>query len=207
VIVAAEGERPLCCGRTYLTAGMVDEARVEARRTLAALAPHLAAGTPIVGLEPSCVFTFRDEYPALFPHDEAVSQLARTQLVDQYLAAELRSGRVAPPWRTAPRQPIRVHGHCHQKAFGAFDDTLALLATLPGARVEAIESSCCGMAGSFGHEHYDVSMKMGEAALFPALRADAAATVAACGTSCRQQITHGIGREARHPVAILADSL
>ena len=197
----------LCCGRTYLSAGMMDEARAEARRTIAALAPHLEAGTPIVGLEPSCIFTFRDEYRAMFPGDRLAERLASAQMADQYLAAEIASGRVKPAWRSAPRAPIRVHGHCHQKAFGAFDATLALLRAIPGAQVEAIESSCCGMAGSFGHEHYDVSMKMAEAALLPAVRAAKDETIAAAGTSCRQQIAHGAGREARHPIAILAEAL
>jgi len=96
-----------------------------------------------------------------------------------------------------------VHGHCHQKAFAAFDATLALLRTLPDTKVEAIESSCCGMAGSFGHEHYDVSMKMGEAALLPAVRAAAGAAIVAAGTSCRQQIAHGAGREALHVARVL----
>ena len=207
VIVPAGEDRPLCCGRTYLTAGMVDEARREARRTLEALAPHLDAGTPIVGLEPSCMFTFRDEYPALLPGDARVRRLAEATLVDQYLAAEITAGRVEPPWNHAPKKAIRVHGHCHQKAFGAFDATLALLRTLPDAQVDAIESSCCGMAGSFGHEHYDVSMRMGELALLPAVRAAKDATIAATGTSCRSQIAHGAGREARHPIAILAEAL
>jgi Fe-S oxidoreductase len=100
-----------------------------------------------------------------------------------------------------------VHGHCHQKAFGTFDATLALLRTLPGAKVEAIESSCCGMAGSFGHEHYDVSMKMAEAALLPAVRGAPDAAIVAAGTSCRQQIAHGAGRDAVHPVVLLAGAL
>ena len=199
--------RPLCCGRTYLTAGMMGEARAEARRTLAALKPHIEAGTPIVGLEPSCLFTFRDEYLAMFPGDALAAKLAGSQLIDQYLEAGICSGAFAAPWRTPPSAPLRVHGHCHQKAFGAFDATLALLRTLPQAKVEAIESSCCGMAGSFGHEHYDVSMKMGEAALLPAVRAAPDATITAAGTSCRQQIGHGAGREARHPIVILAESL
>ncbi len=207
VDAGARGERALCCGRTYLSAGMIDEARFEARRTLAALVPHLEAGTPIVGLEPSCMFTFRDEYPAMFPGDRQVERLASAQLADQYLAAEIAAGRVTPPWRRSPMHPIRVHGHCHQKAFGAFDATLAMLSAIPGARVEAIESSCCGMAGSFGHEHYDISMRMGEAALLPAVRAATDATIAAAGTSCRQQIAHGTGRNARHPIAILAEVL
>ncbi len=199
--------RALCCGRTYLTAGMMDEARAEARRTLAALTPHLEAGTPIVGLEPSCLFTFRDEYPAMFPGDRLVQRLASAQLVDEYLVAEMAAGRVKPPWRASALARIRVHGHCHQKAFGAFDATLALLRAIPGAQVEAIESTCCGMAGAFGHEHYDVSMKMGELALLPAVRAAGGATIVAAGTSCRQQIAHGAGRVARHPIAIVAEAL
>jgi Fe-S oxidoreductase len=207
VIHARAPGRPLCCGRTYLTAGMINEARVEARRTLEALAPHLDAGMPVVGLEPSCLFTFRDEYPALFPGDERVRKLAGAMLVDEYLAARIASGEIAAPWRKAPAQPIKVHGHCHQKAFGTFEATLALLRSLPGATIEPIESSCCGMAGSFGHEHYDVSMKMGELALLPAVRAAPGAIVAAAGTSCRQQIAHGAGRVAKHPLVVLAEAL
>jgi Fe-S oxidoreductase/FAD/FMN-containing dehydrogenase len=201
--------RALCCGRTYLAAGMVDEARSEARRTMQALKPYLEAGTPVVGLEPSCTLTFRDEYAALFPADPLAGLLAKSQLADEYLAAEIRAGRIAPPWRTRAAQPIRVHGHCHQKAFGTFEATLELLRTVPGADVAAIESSCCGMAGAFGHEkgHYDVSMRMGEAALLPAVRAAASASIVAAGTSCRQQILDGTGREARHPLTLLAAAL
>jgi Fe-S oxidoreductase len=128
-------------------------------------------------------------------------------LVDEYLAEEFASGRVAAPWRKSPAAEIRVHGHCHQKAFGTFDATLAVLRTLPGARVEAIESSCCGMAGAFGHEHYDMSMKMAEASLLPAVRAAPQATIAAAGTSCRAQIEHGSGRRALHPVYLMATAL
>jgi Fe-S oxidoreductase len=185
---------------------MVDAAREEARRTLETLAPHLDAGTPIVGLEPSCIFTFRDEYPSLLPRDERVKRLARAMLADEYLAAEMAAGRVTPPWKPSARE-VRVHGHCHQKAFGTFDATVALLRTLPGARVEAIESSCCGMAGAFGHEHYDMSMKMAELALLPAVRAAPGAAIAAAGTSCRQQIAHGTGRPAVHPIVLLAEAL
>ena len=201
--------RPLCCGRTYLAAGMVGEARAQARRTMQALRPYLEAGTPIVGLEPSCIFTFRDEYLAMFPGDRDAELLARAQLADEYLAAEMRGGRIAAPWRKAAPSSIRVHGHCHQKAFGTFDATLELLRTIPGADVAAIESSCCGMAGAFGHEkgHYDISMKMAEAALLPAVRAAGAATIVAAGTSCRRQIADGAGREAQHPIAVLAEAL
>jgi Fe-S oxidoreductase len=209
VIVPRGGARPLCCGRTYLAAGMVDAAREEGRRTMFFLRPHLEAGTPIVGLEPSCMFTFRDEYAALFPDDPLAAKLASATLADEYLAREIREKRIAPPWKDKSASAIRVHGHCHQKAFGTFDATLELLRTLPGAEVTAIESSCCGMAGAFGHEkgHYDVSMKMAELALLPAVRAAPGATIVAAGTSCRQQIADGAGRTALHPFVLLAQSL
>jgi FAD/FMN-containing dehydrogenase/Fe-S oxidoreductase len=211
VTVPRGGARPLCCGRTYLAAGMVEWAREEALRTMFFLRPHLEAGTPIVGLEPSCMFTFRDEYAALFPGDPLAAKLAGAMLADEYLAREIRDKRVTPPWTGEGRGggQIRVHGHCHQKAFGTFDATLELLRTLPGAEVTAIESSCCGMAGAFGHEkgHYDVSMKMAEAALLPAVRAAPGATIVAAGTSCRQQIADGAGRRALHPFTLLAKSL
>jgi FAD/FMN-containing dehydrogenase/Fe-S oxidoreductase len=204
-----EDGRRLCCGRTYLAAGMVDEARAEARRTLEALRPQLEAGTPIVGLEPSCMFTFRDEYAALFPGDALAAKLASATLADDYLAREIREKRIDAPWTATSAQAIRVHGHCHQKAFGTFDATLELLRMLPGADVAAIESSCCGMAGAFGHEkeHYDVSMKMAELALLPAVRAAPGATIVAAGTSCRQQILDGSGRAACHPFVVLARAL
>jgi FAD/FMN-containing dehydrogenase/Fe-S oxidoreductase len=209
---AVAGQRPLCCGRTFLTSGNVDAARVEARRTLDALAPHLEAGTPVVGLEPSCVLSFRDEYPALLPGDRRVERLAGARLLDEYLAAEIGAGRMSAPWKQKPGSDpggtrVLVHGHCHQKAFGTFDATVALLRTLPGARVDAIESSCCGMAGSFGHEHYDVSMDMAEISLLPAVRRAPNAAIVAAGTSCRQQIAHGAGREAVHPIVLLAEAL
>ena len=201
--------RALCCGRTYLAVGMIDAARAEARLTMQALRPHLEAGTPIVGIEPSCVLTFRDEYAAMFPGDALTERIAGVKLIDEYLAGELRAGRIAAPWKAGAARAIRVHGHCHQKAFDTFEATLELLRSMPGAEVAAIESSCCGMAGAFGHEkeHYDVSMAMAELSLLPAVRAAPGATIAAAGTSCRQQIADGSGREARHPIRILADAL
>jgi FAD/FMN-containing dehydrogenase/Fe-S oxidoreductase len=212
VIETTDLDRPLCCGRTYLSVGMVEQAKFEARRTMDALRPHLEAGTPIVGIEPSCVFGFRDEYRALFPDDRLASRLADAKLVDEYLELEIRADRLKlnlrPPTSDLRRR-ILIHGHCHQKAFGTFDHTVALLKAIPGAEVSAIESSCCGMSGSFGHEkgHYDVSMRMAEAALAPAIRAQAEATVAAAGVSCRQQIADTTGRVARHPITILAEAL
>jgi len=209
VVSPAPGGRPLCCGRTYLAAGMVDRARAEMRRTLDALRPQLEAGTPVVGLEPSCLLTFRDELGALFPGDALARRLSGAMLADEYLAAELREGRVAAPWRARPGLALRVHGHCHQKAFATFDATLELLRSLPGADVAPIESGCCGMAGAFGHEkgHYDVSLRMGELSLLPAVRAAPQATIVAAGTSCRRQIADGAGRRALHPLAVLAEAL
>ena len=199
--------RALCCGRTYLAVGMVAEARAEMRRTMQALRPFVEAGTPVVGLEPSLPVHVSRRARAL-PGDASPRGL-RVQLADEYLAAELRAGRLVPPWRAAPGASIRVHGHCHQKSFGTFDATLELLRTLPGAEVQAIESSCCGMAGAFGHEmgHYDASMKMAEAALLPAVRGAPGATIVAAGTSCRRQIADGCGRAAKHPLVLLAECL
>ncbi|HSN21228.1 MAG TPA: (Fe-S)-binding protein, partial [Usitatibacter sp.] len=132
--------------------------------------------------------------------------MAGALLADEYLAREIREGRVAAPWRARPDRVLRVHGHCHQKAFGTFDATLQLLRTIPQADVAPIESGCCGMAGAFGHEkgHFEVSMRMAELALLPAVRAAPQATIVAAGTSCRRQIADGSGRGARHPFAVLA---
>jgi Fe-S oxidoreductase len=189
---------------------MVEEARAEARRTVEALRPYVERGAPIVGLEPSCLFAFLDEYEALLPGDAGARALAAcARPADVHLLQRIRQGEVLAPWRAAGQVEVRVHGHCHQKAFGTFDATVELLRTVPGAEVSAIESSCCGMAGAFGHEraHYDVSMKMAEADLLPAVRAAPAAEVLASGTSCRQQIAHGAGRTALHPLAWLAKQL
>src|SRR5258708_9812033 len=145
---------------------MIDEGRGRGRLTMSALAAHLEAGTPIVGLAPSCLFTFRDEYAAMFPGDRLASLVSRAQLIDESLAAELRAGRIAAPWKSGPARSIRAHGHCHQKAFDAFDATLELLRSVPGAQVAAIESSCCGMAAAFRHRkgHHHLSLKTAQPA-------------------------------------------
>jgi Fe-S oxidoreductase len=190
---------------------MVDRARAEARRVVDALRPFGEKGIPVLGLEPSCLFSFRDEYGALLRGLHDAELLARNSfLADEYLAREIAAGTIAPPWKASTSiRKFKVHGHCHQKAFATFDATLALLRTVPGAEVAAIESSCCGMAGSFGHEagHYDVSMKMAEMSLLPAVRAAPDATIVAAGTSCRHQIEHGAQRVARHPLVALAECL
>jgi FAD/FMN-containing dehydrogenase/Fe-S oxidoreductase len=199
--------RPLCCGRTFLAAGLVDEARREARRMLEALASWLAHGIPIIGLEPSCLYTLRDEYGVLLPGTELLAKHA--VLFEEFLAAELEAGRLDLKLKPIGKRAL-LHGHCHQKAFGAMGAVESVLRLVPGLAVSTVETSCCGMAGSFGYEaeHYDVSMKMGEASLLPAVRATAADTlIVADGTSCRHQIEHGAQRRALHVARVLEEAL
>ncbi|MBC7803717.1 MAG: 4Fe-4S dicluster domain-containing protein, partial [Candidatus Parcubacteria bacterium] len=201
------GGRPLCCGRTFLSAGLVDEARREAQRVLDALSPWLADGVPIVGLEPSCLFTLRDEYAVLLPGSEALARNAF--LFEEFLANESAAGRLNLKLKEVAAEAL-LHGHCHQKAFGAMASVEKVLHLVPGLNVRTIESSCCGMAGSFGYEaeHYEVSMKMGEASLLPAVRGASPDTlIVADGTSCRHQIGHGTRREALHVARVLERAL
>jgi FAD/FMN-containing dehydrogenase/Fe-S oxidoreductase len=205
----AKGERPLCCGRTFLSVGAVKQAREEAQRTLAALQPYIDRGVPVVGLEPSCILSFRDEIPALVKSDAAkkLSQLALT--FEEFLAREHKAGRLNLKLNPLKHRAL-LHGHCHQKAFEAFGPVQTVLGLVPELKVEPIESSCCGMAGAFGYgaETIDVSMAMGELSLLPAVRkADADAIVVADGTSCRHQIHDGTGREAVHVARVLARCL
>ncbi len=202
--------RPPCCGRSWLAAGRIDRARAEMRRSLAMLLPHAEAGTPIVGLEPSCLFTFRDELQAVLPGPESArvgeSAVMLESLVSEGEAAE----RLASRLKALPEGRALVHAHCHRKSFDGPDAVLAALSLVPGLKPEPVESSCCGMAGSFGYEaeHYEVSMKMAEAALLPAVRAGGRdALIAADGTSCRHQIADGAGRRAEHPARILERAL
>jgi Fe-S oxidoreductase len=210
-VAPPRGERPLCCGRTYLSAGLLDEARAEASRLLAVLEPMARMGLPIVGLEPSCLYTLRDEIPALLPGPDADSVADRARLLEEFLDEEWSAGRPIPlKAPTGGSSRILVHGHCHQKAFGGLDATLGMLRRIPGTLVEPIESGCCGMAGAFGYqaEHYETSIAMGELALLPAVRqADAATRIVANGTSCRAQIADGAGRCAVHPAVLLAEAL
>jgi FAD/FMN-containing dehydrogenase/Fe-S oxidoreductase len=202
VVVAGDDiGRPLCCGRTFLSAGLVDEARTEARRMLDSLRPHISDGLPILGLEPSCLFTLKDEFEALIPGDDTRRLGDLVKLFEEFLVDELDSGRCRIFLNAQPARKALVHGHCHQKAFDAFRPTLALLKKVPSLDVEAIESGCCGMAGAFGYEagNFDVSMKMAELSLLPAIRhGDPSALLVADGTSCRQQIADGVGRQAVH---------
>ena len=205
----SNGGRPLCCGRTFLAVGNTDAARDEAERTLAALRPQLARGLPVIGLEPSCVFSFRDEIPALLKSDTAREAAGRVMLLEEFLAAEAAAGRLDINFAPAKKR-VLLHGHCHQKSFGAMGAVETALKLVPGLDVATIESSCCGMAGAFGYdaETIDVSRAMGELSLLPAVRqAPHDAIIVADGTSCRQQIRDGTRREAMHVARVLAMAL
>ncbi|HUC50192.1 MAG TPA: FAD-linked oxidase C-terminal domain-containing protein [Xanthobacteraceae bacterium] len=205
----AGGNRPLCCGRTFLSIGKTVEAKAEAERSLAALAPFVAKGMPILGLEPSCLFSFRDEIPALVKNDPARQVALNAMLFEEFLAREAKAGRLRLPLRSLPKRAL-LHGHCHQKSFDTMDTVETALKLIPALDVEKIESSCCGMAGAFGY-HADtigVSRAMGELSLLPAVRkAPDDALIVADGTSCRHQIHDGAGREAVHVARVLAMAL
>jgi Fe-S oxidoreductase len=206
---ASEGERPLCCGRTFLAVGKVDEARHEAERTLNALAPFIDRGVPVIGLEPSCIFTFRDEIPALLRSDAAKRVADRTFLFEEFLADEHQAGRLALDLAPLKKRAL-LHGHCHQKSFGAMSAVESVLRLVPGLDVTPIESSCCGMAGAFGYgaDTIDVSLTMAELSILPEIRKAATDTlIVADGTSCRQQIRDGTGRAPLHVARLLAMSL
>ena len=208
---APDGARPVCCGRTFLSAGLVDEAKAEAARLVDALAPYAERGVPIVGLEPSCVLSLRDELPVMQMAGANLNAIAEhSMLFEEFLAAEHEAGRLELSLNADAGGKVLLHGHCHQKAHGVMGPVEAVLELVPGLDVEVVQSSCCGMAGAFGYqaETYDVSMAMGEAALLPAVRtADPDTLIVADGTSCRHQIKDGAAREAIHVARVLARAL
>ncbi|HMG20593.1 MAG TPA: FAD-linked oxidase C-terminal domain-containing protein, partial [Kofleriaceae bacterium] len=209
-VVEDGSSRPLCCGRTFLSAGLVDEARVELTRMVDALGGQAERGVPIVGIEPSCLLTLRDELPVVVSAGAVAAIARQAVLLEELLAGEARRGSLALALRdTGPRDAF-IHGHCHQKALGAMPDVVAALKLVPGLAVQVIESSCCGMAGGFGYEaeHYEISMRMAERSLLPAVRAaPAGALIVADGTSCRHQIADGAGRAAVHVARVLDSAL
>lgn len=205
----AEPGRPLCCGRTHLSQGAVEAARDEARRTLRALSPYLAEGVPIVGLEPACLYSLRDEFYCLSLGPEVGPLSRQVFLFEEFLMREGNKG-LKLDLQPMPGQRVLVHGHCHQKAFGAMKAMKKVLGWIPELEVRFIEAGCCGMSGSFGleAEHAEVSRAMAELALLPALRAEPeAATIIADGFSCRHQIEEGVGRPAEHIALLLARAL
>jgi len=201
-----DNDRPLCCGRTFLAAGLVGRAKQEARRLLDAFKPFVERGVPIVGLEPSCLLSLRDEFLHYGYGEEAhqLSQLAF--LFEEFLVREKAAGRLDLRLKAVVAPRAWVHGHCHQKAFDAFSPMQTVLGWIPGLEVKTIESSCCGMAGSFGYEaeHYSASLAMAELSLLPAVRrVETGDLVVADGTSCRHQIHDGAQVEALHLARVL----
>ncbi|MEO1293308.1 MAG: (Fe-S)-binding protein, partial [Pseudomonadota bacterium] len=205
---AADKGRPLCCGRTFFSAGMVEEARAEMARTAAVLRPALERGAVVVGLEPSCLLTFRDEAPQLL--DDWPAELGeRVMLFEEYLAGRVADGLELPLKPVAAKKAL-LHGHCHQKSFNQMGPVQRLLAEIPELETELIPSSCCGMAGAFGYqaETAEISRQMGELSLLPRVReADTETVILADGTSCRHQIADNTEREARHVATLLAEAL
>jgi hypothetical protein len=200
----------LCCGRTYLSLGQVEAAQREARRLQAALVPALAAGTPIVGLEPSCILSLRDDHLKLDLGPQAETLAKQVYLFEEFIAREQDRKRLHLKLKPLRRPKTLVHGHCHQKAVGAMKSLRKTLRLIPELEFEFIEASCCGMAGHFGleAEHVHISLAMAEQDLLPALRAAPRdAPVLANGFSCRHQIFEGSGRRAVHAAVLLREAL
>ncbi|MGE3798275.1 MAG: FAD-binding and (Fe-S)-binding domain-containing protein, partial [Thermomicrobiales bacterium] len=200
-------ERRACCGRPMLSKGLVSEARKLAQRNVDVLAPHAKQGIPIVGTEPSCILTLRDEYLDLLPGNENAKVVAeQTFMFDEFLAMLDARGDLGIAWSEGPKPDVLFHGHCHQKALIGMGPSMKLL-TASGCRARESGAGCCGMAGSFGYEaeHYDVSRAIGEERLFPAVNATSSETlIAVAGVSCRQQIEHFTERKTVHISEVLA---
>lgn len=210
VIRATDGGGPVCCGRTLLAAGLVEEARKEAWRVLEAVRTHLEAGHPIIGIEPSCLLTLRDEFLAMGLGEKAEKLARQAVMLEEFLINEQKAGRIGRGQLGHLEKTVHLHTHCHQKAHGVAGAVEQALRLVDGLTVKPIDSGCCGMAGSFGYqaETHDVSMAMGELALLPAVRAAGADDiVVADGFSCRHQIADGASREARHVAVVLRDAL
>jgi len=210
IAAPVDGGRPLCCGRTFLSAGLVDEAKAEAARVLDSLGPYTARGVPIIGLEPSCLLSLRDEFMAMGLSGAAEQLAGNAFLFEEFLVREIEAGRLNLPLKALPQSKAHVHGHCHQKAFAVMGTVERVLDMIPDLDVVVIDSGCCGMAGAFGYqpENLEVSMRMAEADLLPAVRnAGANDLIVADGASCRHQIADGAGRNAVHVAQVLATAL
>ena len=200
--------KEFCCGRTYLASGMVDQAKETLGELVDHLAPYAEKDIPIIGLEPSCLFTLKDEALVMGFGERAITVSKHAQLLEEFLASEAKVGKLNLNLKAATR-PVLFHGHCHQKSFAAVTPAMELLKLIPGAEPKLIESSCCGMAGSFGYEaeHIEVSKQMAELSLLPTIRKSPDSWVVADGTSCRHQIHDGTQRDAVHIAQILAAHL
>lgn len=198
-------------GRALISKGFLDEAKTCADKNIAIFKECISDMVPLIGLEPSAILTFRDEYLRLATDKEAAIALAKnTFTIEEFLSKEIKAGRITPDSFTDDEKSVKLHLHCHQKALSSVTYTFDVLNLPCNYKVTVIPSGCCGMAGSFGYEkeHYDISMQMGELSLFPAVRkADSLTIIAAPGTSCRHQIKDGTKRNAVHPVTILRNAL
>ncbi len=200
-------------GRAHISKGLLPAAQKMARRNVAIFKDIITEKTPLLGIEPSAIFSFRDEYPKLVEEkDRAASKTLgeNALLIDEFIAKEVEHGNILPDAFTKVHKTVKLHGHCHQKALSSVDSSAWVIGLPENYSVEVIPSGCCGMAGSFGYEaeHYEVSMKVGEDTLFPAIRATSENTIiAAPGTSCRHQIADGTGRKALHPIEVLWDAI
>jgi Fe-S oxidoreductase len=197
-----------CCGRPMISKGLLDQARQQARDNLSHLAGFVKRGIPIVGCEPSCLLTLRDEYPDFVSGDDAEMVAGNSYLIDEFLINAQSKDKMDLEFSDLTKR-VLFHGHCHQKAMVGTGNSLEALNLPPGYEVELINAGCCGMAGSFGFEkeHYDISMQIGGLSLFPAIDAKPDWEVAVMGVSCRQQVEHGTGRPARHLVEVLRDAV
>ena len=200
-------------GRTWLSKGLVRKAKEIANKNISLLHPLITTDTPLIGIEPSAILTFRDEYIDLADDaqfEKAKQLVTNVFLIDEFIASEIEKGNIRKEQFTKEQRMIKLHGHCQQKALSSVAPSVKLLSLPENYKVETIPSGCCGMAGSFGYEkeHYDLSMKIGELVLFPAVRQQTdEVIIAAPGTSCRHQVKDGTGKKALHPVEVLWDAL
>ena len=200
-------------GRTAISKGMLKVAKKVARKNVLLLKDAVSERIPLVGIEPSCILSFRDEYPDLVGDDlkeETVKLGKNCLLYDEFFTREMHAGRIRAEQFTRKPLKIILHGHCHQKSLASVEPSREMLSLPVNYSVEVIPSGCCGMAGAFGYEkkHYELSMKIGEQVLFPAVRdAGENVCISAPGTSCRQQIKDGTGKQALHPIEVLYEAL
>jgi Fe-S oxidoreductase len=194
-----------CCGRAMISKGFLHQARELIRVQVGKLARRMADGTPLLGLEPSCLLTLADEWTELLPGKATQAVAAAAELADSFLARQVSEGRCHLPLSPGAETCL-LHGHCHQKALRGVSGTVAALRLVPGLEPTVLDAGCCGMAGSFGYEveHYEVSRLVGERRLFPAVRgAEAQTVIVAPGLSCRLQVAHFTDRTADHPAMLL----
>jgi len=198
-------------GRSFLSKGLLEQAKDVANKNVSLFKDMISSDTPLIGIEPSAILTFKDEYLRLADDKTSAEAISKnTFLIEEFIQQEIGLGNIKPEQFTLESKSIKFHGHCHQKAMSNQLSSFAVLNLPKNYKVTIIPSGCCGMAGSFGYEkeHYEVSMQIGEQTLFPAVRKAANDTViAANGTSCRHQIKDGTNRDAKHPISILREAL